>query len=441
MNTNKQMKKIFATGLSIVLSLPLWAQGGTNSPYSQFGLGILARQSAGFNRGMNGLAYGFHENDKVNFQNPASYSAIDSLTFIFDAGVSLQITNFEEKGHRKNARNSSIEYAVAAFRAYKHLGVSFGFLPYSNVGYNFQNTENINAFPNPSSQSATFSNTFSGSGGLHQVYLGIGWEPIRNLSIGANASYLWGELNRDVVNSYSDKNISTLSKSYITSVASYKVDLGLQYTQKINRKNQVTLGLIYSLGNKLNANPECHVISRNSQTLISDTTSYVIHKALELPQTFGGGVTWNYSNQLKLGFDYQIQKWAKIAMPQFTVINGVADYKLVGGQFNDRQLFTLGGEFTKGDRHRSFLGRMHYRAGISYATPYLKIEGQDGPREISASVGVGIPIMNNYNNRGLLNISCEWFNRQANNFIKENVFRINIGLTFNERWFAKFKVE
>ena len=84
---------------------------------------------------------------------------------------------------------------------------------------------------------------------------------------------------------------------------------------------------------------------------------------------------------------------------------------------------------------------MHYRAGISYATPYLKIEGQDGPREISASVGVGIPIMNNYNNRGLLNISCEWFNRQANNFIKENVFRINIGLTFNERWFAKFKVE
>ena len=128
-------------------------------------------------------------------------------------------------------------------------------------------------------------------------------------------------------------------------------------------------------------------------------------------------------------------------MPQFTVVNGVADYKLVGGQFNDRQLFTLGGEFTKGDRHRSFLGRMHYRARISYATPYLKIEGQDGPREISASVGVGIPIMNNYNNRGLLNISCEWFNRQANNFIKENVFRINIGLTFNERWFAKFKVE
>jgi len=25
--------------------------------------------------------------------------------------------------------------------------------------------------------------------------------------------------------------------------------------------------------------------------------------------------------------------------------------------------------------------------------------------------------------------------------VKENTFRINIGLTFNERWFAKWKVD
>ena len=35
-------------------------------------------------------------------------------------------------------------------------------------------------------------------------------------------------------------------------------------------------------------------------------------------------------------------------------------------------------------------------AGFSYASPYLKINGQDGPRELSASLGVGIPIMNAY---------------------------------------------
>lgn len=87
---NKLMKKIFAAAILLTISLNSLAQSGTNSPYSQFGLGTLAPQSTGFNRGMNGLAYGFHEHNQINHQNPASYSSLDSLTFIFDAGVSLQ---------------------------------------------------------------------------------------------------------------------------------------------------------------------------------------------------------------------------------------------------------------------------------------------------------------------------------------------------------------
>lgn len=57
------------------------------------------------------------------------------------------------------------------------------------------------------------------------------------------------------------------------------------------------------------------------------------------------------------------------------------------------------------------------------------------------SAGFGIPIMNGYNNRSILNISGQWVRSEAKNFIKENTFRINIGLTFNERWFMKWKVE
>lgn len=61
----------------------------TNSPYSQFGLGLLSEQTSGFSRGMNGLGLGFHEGNQVNYLNPASYARIDSLTFIFDAGLFL----------------------------------------------------------------------------------------------------------------------------------------------------------------------------------------------------------------------------------------------------------------------------------------------------------------------------------------------------------------
>ena len=88
-----------------------------------------------------------------------------------------------------------------------------------------------------------------------------------------------------------------------------------------------------------------------------------------------------------------------------------------------------------------FFDRLHYRARCQLYKPLLKDNGTDGPRELSASLGVGIPIINGYNNRSILNISAEWVNQSATGLIKENMFRINVGLTFNERWFAKFKVE
>jgi hypothetical protein len=64
-----------------------------------------------------------------------------------------------------------------------------------------------------------------------------------------------------------------------------------------------------------------------------------------------------------------------------------------------------------------------------------------GPREFSLSAGFGIPLVNTWNNLSTLNISAQWVNRSADNLITENSFRINIGLTFNERWFAKWKVD
>lgn len=427
------MKKLIVTVLMAVFVHSAFAQSGTNSPYSQYGLGVLADQSQGMSRGMNGLAYGFHERNQVNSVNPASYSAIDSLSFIFDAGLSAQITNFEEGGVKKNARNADFEYVVAGFRAFKHVGVSFGLLPYTTVGYNFSNTGYVD-----NNRSTTYTNTFNGDGGLHQVYLGVGWEPLRGLSLGVNGSYLWGSYDRSVTSSYSDAYVNTLSKYYSADVASYKVDFGLQYTARLTKKDQVTLGLTYSLGHKLGSNPECLVVSRNSQTGISDTTRYVVSDGLEIPKTVGAGLMWNHNNQLKVGVDYQLMKWSETSFPLYQNVNGKAGYALNDQAFSDRHKITLGGEYCKGGQSRMprFYERIHYRAGISYATPYIKINGQDGPKELSASLGVGIPI-----NRSMLNISGQWVRQESDLFIKENTFRINVGFTFNERWFAKFKVQ
>ena len=90
---------------------------------------------------------------------------------------------------------------------------------------------------------------------------------------------------------------------------------------------------------------------------------------------------------------------------------------------------------------RRFIDRVRFRAGVSYATPYYKINGMDGPSEISVSAGFGIPIVNAYNNRSMLNISGQWVHSAAKGMLTENTFRINIGFTFNERWFMKWKVD
>ena len=108
----------------MAISLCTVAQSGTNSPYSQYGLGVQSDQTTGFNRGMNGLGIAFREHNQVNTINPASYSAVDSLTFLFDVGFSGQVTNFKEGNRKLNANNADFEYAVAAFRLARNFGLS-----------------------------------------------------------------------------------------------------------------------------------------------------------------------------------------------------------------------------------------------------------------------------------------------------------------------------
>lgn len=432
------MRKLILATLLLGTVISVNAQSGTNSPYSQYGLGVLSDQTSGFNRGMNGVGLGFHEHNQINYLNPASYSAIDSLSFIFDAGISGQITNFEENGVKKNANNANFEYVVAGFRAAKHLGVSFGVLPFTNVGYNYTSTEKVGSQFND----ATYTNTYNGEGGLHQVYLGVGWAPVKGLAVGANVAYIWGDYNKYVSNAYSNSNYNTVIRTYSTQVNSYKLDFGIQYTAKLSKKNWATIGATYSPGHNLGAAADMNIISNNSQTNASDTAFFSIDKAFELPHMYGVGLMWNHNDQWKIGFDYTLQKWGSLEYPRrYVNVNDKNHVLDVDGAYSDRSKFNLGMQYCYGEYNRHFFKRLRCRAGVSYATSYYKVNGIDGPKEISVSAGFGIPIMNNYNHRSFLNISGQWVKSSAKDLINENTFRLNIGFTFNEEWFRKWRMK
>jgi hypothetical protein len=154
---------------------------------------------------------------------------------------------------------------------------------------------------------------------------------VKNLSIGANVSYMWGDYERAITNEYNVATINTLRKYYTASVSNYKLDFGAQYTLPIGKKDKLTVGVTFSPAHTLSADPECKVISVNSTTNVTDTTTYTVNNGLELPMMLGAGLQFNHNNQLKLGVDYQQQRWSKVGFPVYTTSNDVASYAINKG--------------------------------------------------------------------------------------------------------------
>lgn len=417
--------------LSALTTMPVFAQSGTNSPYSQYGLGDLADEGVGFNKGMGGVGYAFRKGNEVNPMNPASYASIDSVTMIFDGGLSGQITNFKEGGRKLNAKSGGFDYVTGAFRLFRHVGVTFGVMSYSNIGYSYSSSER------PEGMTTDMVYKYSGDGGLNQLFVGMGFQILKSLSVGFNVGYLWGDMERTVKTSTSS-SINTLYREYNASISNYKLDFGIQYTQPVSAKDNLTLGAVFSPGHKLNADPYCREINANSSILKSDTTTYTITNGLELPTTIGVGLAINHDQRLRVGADFRYQKWGSIDFPAFSGNS----YSLRSGLLKDSYKFNVGAEWIPNPRStRSVFHHIRYRLGAGYTTPYYYINGQDGPKDLQLSLGIGVPIMNAYNNRSFLNVSAQWQHRSADNLITENTFRLNIGITFNERWFSKMKVE
>ena len=413
------------------------AQSNSNSPYTRYGFGQLTDQSFGNSKAMGGIAYGLRNGLQVNASNPASYSAVDSLTFLFDAGMSLQNANFNENGTKTNAKNSTVDYIAMQFRLMKGLGMTAGFLPYSNVGYSMLKTSTI---PNSEDQYGSTTSqlaTYSGNGGLQQVFLGLGYNVLKSLSVGVNFSYLYGDITHTVSTGFSNSNAFTSLWTEKIDVQDYKLDFGLQYTQKFSKKHAVTLGAVYSFAKDLNSDGYRYIEKYNSTTLVSQSADSVANPCA-LPQTFGVGATYVYDNRLTIGADYTMQKWADVKFPT-TVDNKFTTQE---GLFSNRSKYSFGAEYLPNPISRNYLKRIRYRIGAHYATPYAKVDGQEGAREYGVSFGFGLPL-HLYQAKSVLNISGQYIkvSPKVKGMLEENYLRINVGLTFNERWFMKWKVD
>lgn len=417
---------------ALILTSALFAQSnGSNSPYSRYGFGTLNDGGGGFNKGMAGLSIGMRNGRDLNTANPASYSAIDSLAFIFDTGFSIQNGNFKSETASTNARNTSFDYLSAGFRLAPRLGMSLGLLPYSSIGYTVNHNQTV------SNENLIQTETYTGNGGLHEVYIGLGWAPVKRISLGANVGYLWGNLEHKGSIAFSETGANSSLLFYESDVRTYKVDFGLQYEQPLGKNNSLTLGLTYGLGHNIKSDAHYYRQTLSNNT-VSAGDSLTCSEAYQLPHTFGAGLVWTHKDNLRIGADYSYQQWADVKAPYF---DG-KDYVSRPGLFTDRHKITVGGEYIPNLNGTKWRHYIRYRAGFSYTSPYTLVDGRDGPRNYSVSLGVGLPIINYLNKGSVINISAQYdrVQPQMAGMITENYFRLCIGLTFNEQWFMKWKV-
>jgi hypothetical protein len=396
--------------------LVLPAQNNTNSPYTRYGYGELADRSFGAGRAMGGIGYGLRSNKQINPMNPASYTSMDSLTFIFDFGVAGQLSWFNDGIHNERRLNGNIEYIALQFPVHRRIAVSAGLLPYSYVGYNY-GSEKIN--------DVNYIEQFSGTGGLNEVYAGLSidiWK--KRLSVGANIGYLFGRMtHKQMLQIITDgSNITYRSKEL--EVRDVKLDFGLQYTHPFSARESFTLGVAYSPKKKLNTT-SFDVFSNESGTpMEGDTTR---NQAFDIPHSIGFGISYVKQNKLTLATDFSYENW------------GQARFFNKSNEFKNRIRVAAGGEFIPDNQNRVFFSRVRYRAGIHYSNSYLQVNNSSY-NEFGASIGLGLPLIDN---RSYLNVSFEYvkIKPETRLLIDQQHFRFTVNYTFNERWFFKFKVD
>ncbi len=426
----------------VLLPLVSFAQNGINSPYSRYGFGIMADRSMGFNKGMGGVAMGFRDGQSINVANPASYSAVDSLTALFDLGLSLYNANFKMGDLQSNAKNSSFDYFAFHFRATKGLGIAIGILPFSNINYNFsstpQKTEGSDRF--------TSAESFTGEGGLHQVFLGAGIQVFEPLSIGFNLSYLYGSYKHSINQTFNEANIYSTQRIYSADISSYMLDLGLQYSFKLNKKDKIAFGAAYSLGHDIN-----DAVTRTTGSTKDGEKSDTITNAFQFPHIISAGLTYSHGTKWNVGTDFEIQKWNNVKFPTQTNDDNYISKKNI---LNDRIKIALGASYTPSEISSNYFNRITYKFGGYYSKSYANADLtntiSDKPYEFGLSAGVTLPITSRHlwHNTPKLNISFQWvhanipyLNGNTQNNLKENYLKLCLGLTFSERWFYKWKVQ
>ena len=385
------------------------------TPYSKMGYGMLSDNVSSIQRSMGGVGYAMKGGRIINVMNPASYANVDSLTYLWDVGVDLTNLWSKENGNKGYNFGGGLDYLTGHFRVTKGLGAAFGLLPYSSVGYSYGGDIDGG------------SESRSGNGGFNQLFVGVGYEPVKNLSVGFNFAYLFGSTsNTTLINSNSTSYFNRNMK-----MRDWNAQFGLQYSLPLSKgRDLLTVGATFQP--KKSFHGDAWATSFDSQDSKVDTIGFTsMSGKYEQPASIGVGLSYNLNRKLTLEADYTYQKWSKA---KYESIEGFEPSPM---HFDDRWKIAGGVQFTPNKRG-SYVGAMSFRAGVFYNHDYMNYNGNN-VRDYGASVGVGLPAPGG---KTTVNLGVEWRHRETSptQLITENYLNLTLGVNFNELWFWKSRI-
>lgn len=394
-----------------------------NTPYSMYGYGILGDRATSMQRQMGGVGVAMNSGRQVNAVNPASYAAVDSLTFLFDMGADMSFMWSKEGSAKERTEGGGLDYITMQFPLSKYMGGSIGLLPYSSVGYAFGNDIAHGTMEN------------NGSGGINELYLGVSGK-FKGFSIGVNVSYDFGNIVNDV---FANPSTGSVKYEHVMQVRDWNILLGLQYTFRLTKFDRMVLGFTYSPKKTLLGKSWTTVQEMTQESLPTEVGSLRLKGNYYLPTSLAGGVSYTHerNSRFTVEADYSWQGWKDA---KYSPIYSTADpTKIVfdGMNFNNRSRIAAGAEYVPHIRGNYFQ-RMAFRIGAHYANDYLRIK-DNSVKEYGISAGFGLPTAEG---KTIINLGFEWMHRQASpqTLIKENYLNITLGVNFNEVWFFKRKI-
>ena len=392
--------------------------------YSAQGIGNPSQLRLTHNRSMGGIGYGTGNGLNINYVNPSLL--YKNTLSSFDVALDFEQVTQTRGDEEAILNQGGISYGVFALPIIAgRWSASVGVMPYSTVGYRI--SEEVDIVGNEN----TALRVLEGEGGLNVATFSNGVRVYKNLAVGARISYLFGAVTQ--TRTLSLVNTGGLVSSYEDQLyySDLLIEPSISFGQNIGNKTTLNVGLVYQPTTDIRTTRDVSFANQvrgsdvpvgDQQDLGRDTSN------VRLPQKLGIGLSVDKYLKYTIGVDFSTQAWE-----DFRSFNGSNDamrnsYEIaVGGQYIP--------DATSVD---SYLSRMAYRLGFSYRnTPFTSEDEQIS--EFGINFGLSLPV----SNLSSINLASEIGRRGTTdqNLIRENYWKITLGVTFNDRWFVRRKFD